>query len=91
MIANYLQEYCTGVNIKYYDSKIIDLVHGYSDDIISVIVNVYDNYGNEIENGLETIVENDYLFTVVDKIDVVKYVSIFWHWNLDLLTIELVV
>lgn len=91
LVANYLQEYATGVSIKFYSSQIVDLVHGYSSDIISVVVDVYDSYGNEVNDGIETIEENEYLFSVTDKLDVVKYVSVFWHWNLDNLNIELVV
>jgi hypothetical protein len=90
LVANYLQESCTGINIKFYNSKLIDLIHSYSDSITSVTVNVYDSYGTPMDNGIETKEQTDFLSLVDIKLEIVKYTDVYWWWYLDSINIELV-
>lgn len=89
LVAKYLQENATGINIKFYPSQITDLIHDYNASIISVIIDIYDSYGTSLNNGIETIQENEFLFKIKDKLDIVKYNSIYWWWNVDNINIEL--
>jgi len=82
LVAEYLQNNLTGIDIAFYPSQIADLIHGHDNKIISVVVNAYDSYGTSVNDGIETIKENDFLFTVQNKVDVVKYVSVYWWWNI---------
>jgi len=89
LVAKYLQEFATGINISFYPSKIIDIIHSYNENIISVVVKVYDSYGTVLTDGLETIPEKDFLQLLTDKIEIIKYTSIYWWWNLDNILIEI--
>lgn len=89
LVAQYLQDYATGINIIFYPSKIIDLIHSYSPDIISVIINVYDSYGTLLNDGIETLTEEMYLQIIPDKLRIVQHTSIYWWWNLNNITISL--
>jgi hypothetical protein len=91
LVADYLQTNATGINIKYYNSQLIDLIHSYNSSIISVTIDVYDSYGIPVNNGIETKTEDELLPTVTDKLQIVKYTSIYWWWNINNIVIELVV
>lgn len=90
LVAKYLQENATGINIKFYNSQIIDLIHDFNPDIISVQVKTYDSYGLELNDGIETKEETELLPLIEDKLRIVDYTSIYWWWNLETLNIELI-
>ena len=89
LIATYLQEKVTGINIKFYTSQISELIHNYNSDIISVVTNIYDSFGTNLSSGIETIEENDFLFKVEDKLNIVKYTSVYWWWDIGFIVLEL--
>jgi hypothetical protein len=81
-VAKELQEKYTGINITYYDSQLIDLIHNLNSDISSVEIQVLDSIGNYIDDGIETTSEKDFLYKL-DKLKIQQYTTIFWHWDLD--------
>ena len=89
LIATYLQEKVTGINIKFYTSQISELIHNYNIDVISVTTEVFDSFGTNLNVGIETIEENDFLFKVEDKLNIVKYTSIYWWWDISNIMLEL--
>jgi hypothetical protein len=91
LVANYLQLNATGTEIKFYKSQIVDLVHNYNSNIISVIVDVYDSNGKDLSDGIETIDENLFLSKLTTKLDIVKYTTVYWWWAIDGIRIELTV
>jgi hypothetical protein len=83
LIADYLQNYATGVNIKFYKSQIIDLIHDYNPDILSVKVDVFDSYGSPLDNGVEVKPQDSLLPSIDTKLKMLEYVSVYWWWNLN--------
>lgn len=91
LVATYLQQNATGIDIKFYPSQIVDLVHDYNSNIISVNVDIYDSYGTLLNEGIETIEENVFLKMLSSKLDIVKYTSVYWWWNINNIQLELTV
>jgi len=87
LVAEYLQTYATGIDIKFYNSQIIDLIHNYSSDIISVSVNVYDSYGTLLNSGIQVKDKDSLLPAIDDKLKLVEFTSVYFWWNLNNISI----
>ena len=83
LVATYLNDYATGVDIKFYNSQIVDLIHDYSDLVMSVSVLVYDSYGTPLNDGVEVVESDTLLPTITDKLMMLKFVRVYWWWNLN--------
>ena len=89
IVSQYLQTKASGVDITFYPSQVVDLIHDYSPHITSVIIDCYDNYGTSVNNGIEVLSETDYLYLLNDKIKSVEYTSTYWWWDINGLKIEI--
>jgi hypothetical protein len=83
LVATYLQNNATGVAIKFYNSQIVDLIHNYSDLISSVYVDVCDSYGTPLNEGIEVVQSDQLLPEIMDKLMMLKFVRMYWWWNLN--------
>lgn len=84
-ISKYLQLFLTGTDVSYYPSALIDFIMETRRGWIKHIkINVYDDDGKEILDGIETNTESviqDKLSN--SKLDMLNYTSIFVNWNVD--------
>jgi len=83
LVAEYLQTYATGIDIKFYPSQITDLIHDYNSNIISVVINIFDNYGTLLNNGIEIKSQDSLLPSIDSKLKMVEFTSVYWWWNLN--------
>lgn len=102
-VCRYLEKEATGINIQFYNSQIIDLIHTDNDYIKSVDVSVYDDNDNKLNDGLEiedddTIYRNilsttDYWSNTVTppeaKLKLINFNPIFWYWDYNKVTINM--
>lgn len=84
-LADFLQKERTGVNIEFYNSQIVDIVHNNRPFIKSVTVEVTDSSATplNLNNGIEVLKDNDILESLPDKLSIVKYVPSFIYWDID--------
>lgn len=83
-LSQELQQNYTGVDINFYNSQIVDFIHNNRPYIKSVSVNVTDSALRSLNNGIESKEEDDeILIGLKDKVDIVKYIPVFWYWNVD--------
>jgi len=90
-LADYLQKNKSGVNVKFYNSQIVDFVHSGRDWVKSVTVNVTDSSSsaNELNNGLEFNDDDTILENLSNKLDLVRYVTPYLYWDVNNLVIKL--
>ena len=87
-VADLLQKNYTGSNIIFYNSQIVDFIHLNRSFIKSVKVQVTDKHGSIISNGIESREDRQILEQLKDnKFNIVRYTPIFWHWNVDNITV----
>lgn len=91
-LAQELQNNFTGTDIVYYPSKIIDFISDSRNTWIKgMTVKTTDSneYPKTIANGLETLSEDDIRTNIISsKLEMVKYSSTFYWWNVDNITIK---
>jgi len=82
-IASLLQEHYTGTSISFYNSQIIDFLHNIS-WIKSCDVQVFDSNGVRLLNDdIESYSNMKILKSLTDKFEAVKFVPIYWWWDLE--------
>ena len=90
-VADALQKKYTGSNITYYNSQIADLVHSDRIWVDEVRVNVTDSLGRQINNGIETKIDQAILEELLpDKLSIAKYTPLFFYWDVNALEIILI-
>ena len=87
-VTKELNENYTGINIAFYNSKIVDLIHdnnGRDKWVKSVKVTITDNNDTVIDGGLETYTDDYEMFLKIApmKEELIKYTPPFWYWDLD--------
>ncbi|MBT3298836.1 hypothetical protein HN385_07930 [archaeon] len=50
---------------------------------MSVSVLVYDSYGTPLNDGVEVVESDTLLPTITDKLMMLKFVRVYWWWNLN--------
>lgn len=91
-VADWLQKNHTGTEICFYNSQLVDLIHTGQPWIKSVSVVITDSNGTVIPSGLETLAEIDGLQNISnDKLGIVKFVPWFWYWDVDNISIKMIV
>jgi hypothetical protein len=92
MIADWLQKTHTGTKICFYNSQVADLIHTDQVWIKSVETVLTDANGTIIPNGIETIPDLEGLENIRDnKLAIIKYSSWFWYWNVDEISMKMVI
>lgn len=97
-LAEKLQTQYTGIEIRFYNSQIIDFVHTDRPFFKRVEVTVTDSDGTTISDGLETFELRDVLDRIMEdtgldagerKLNILKYVPPFWYWDTNNLTVRI--
>jgi hypothetical protein len=88
IIAKFLLDYKTGIELSFYKSQITELCHDLK-FIKSVVVNIYDN-GNNILSDIETI-DHYSLIDKLSKSEVMDYCTLLWWWDLNNIEIKYVI
>lgn len=92
MVADWLQKNHTGTNICFYNSQIVDLIHTDQSWIKSVSVTLTDSSDTVIPSGIETIPDIEGLEKIsADKLGIIKYSPWFWYWDVDNISIKMVI
>jgi hypothetical protein len=92
LVADWLQKTHTGTEIGFYNSQVVDLIHTDQSWIKSVSVVLKDSSDTIIPNGIETISDIDGLENIsADKLGIIKYSSWFWYWDVDNITIKMII
>jgi len=92
-IAEFLQKNCSGPNIVFYNSLIVEFVHMNRLYVKSVKVNVTDSstIPNEMNNGIEILSDDVIMSNLETKINIVKYTPYMIHWDVNNLNVVLLV
>lgn len=92
LTADWLQKNHTATNISFYNSQVVDLIHTDQSWIKSVSVVLKDSSGTIIPNGIETLPDIEGLEKISsDKLGIIKYSSWFWYWDVDNISIKMVI
>jgi len=92
MLAQHLQRWRTGVDVKFYNSQIVDIIHDTGPWIKSVIVSVTDSsqVPNNLNSGIEMVsVDTTVLSDLPDKFEILKYVPAMLFWDINDIVINL--
>ena len=87
-VTSELNNNYTGINISFYNSKIVDLIHdnnGRDAWVKSVKVTIFDSAGTQIDGGLENNTDDYDMFLKIApmKSELIKYTPPFWYWDVD--------
>ncbi len=91
-LADHLQTWRTGVNIKFYSSQIVDIIHNNRPWVKSVVVLVTDSspVPNSLNNGIEIITEDlVVLGNLPDKLEILKYIPPMIYWDINNIVVNL--
>jgi len=96
-IAQKLNDSYTGIEIKYYNSQLIEFIHYQREFIKSVKILVTDSNNNIIDNGLELLSEQDTIDNLQEdnvvnlsdkKLNILNFFPIYVWWDLENINIE---
>jgi len=96
-LAQELQDSYTGMEIKYYNSKLIEFIHYARDYIKQVSIEVTDSDNNIISNGFESVseqatieaIQEDESVNIIDrKMRILDFFPIYIYWDLENIDIE---
>lgn len=97
-LARLLQQRYTGIDIKFYNSQIVDYIHSNRDFIKRVQIEVRDNQGTLIEDGIEKntddyimakIIEDETRNYLTRKLKVLEYTAPYFHWDVNNIDVQI--
>jgi len=92
-LADYLQKVKSGTNVVFYNSQVIDFIHTERLWVKSVTIDITDSSSlpNHLNSGLEIKSDEDVLTALSTKLNIVKYTPSYIYWDVDNLSITLIV